>query len=77
MTCLPTFSRHYDRRLFRFIFEMLNLHVPWIVVGLTEKQFPLTGTTRIWGGLCVFVFGRSGEIIVVVFETSQGLLNVK
>lgn len=56
---------------------MLNLHVPWIVVGLTEKQFPLTGTTRIWGGLCVFVFGRSGEIIVVVFETSQGLLNVK
>ena len=55
---------------------MLHLHVPWNVVGLTEKQFPLTRTTRILRGfVCLCVGG--GGIIVVVYETSQGLLNVK
>ena len=56
---------------------MLHLPVPWNVVGLTEKQFPLTRTTRILRGfvcLCVF-FGGGGYR--GVFETSQGLLNVK
>ena len=62
---------------------MLHLHVPWNVVGLNEKQFSSTRTTRIyiyfWGGggggvsLCL----GGGEIIVVIFETSHGLLNVK
>ena len=49
------------------------------MVGLNEKQFPSTRTTRIsffgGGGLSLCLGG--GEIIVVVFATSQGLLNVK
>ena len=41
---------------------------------------PLTRTTRILGvSVCVCVGGEGGGggIIAVVFETSQGLLNVK
>lgn len=58
---------------------MLHLHVPWNVVGLNEKQFPSTRTTRIffWEGRCVSLCLGGGEIIVVVFDSSRGLLNVK
>lgn len=57
---------------------MLHLPVPWNVVGLTEKQFPLTRTTRILRGfVCLCVFFGGGGGYRGVFETSQGLLNVK
>ena len=50
------------------------------MVGLNDKQFPSTRKTRIsffGGGGGVSLCLGGGEIIVVVFATSQGLLNVK